>query len=153
LVDKHFHLFFCATLFLALIIRVLALLSLKNSIYFDYLLWDERIYHRWAMQIVDGTFLSTSVYEMPPLPAYLIALIYRVFSPSILYIRFLYIIFGVCTCHLVYLIAKEMADRKKGKYGTSVARLVFHYLFLVNTFETVEVVTSNWRAVSARVRP
>ena len=126
---KQTYLLLSAILLLALILRIVALLSLKESIYFDYLLWDERLYHNWAMKIAKGTFHSSSVYEMAPLPAYLMAFIYRIFSPDILYIRILHIIFGVLTCFLIYLIGKEMADRTVGLIACLIACLYKPFIF------------------------
>ena len=112
--DRYPHQLLSAILFLALILRVLALLSLKESIYFDFLLWDERLYHSWAVKIANGTFQSSSVYEMAPLPAYFMAFIYKLFSPNVIYIRIVNIVFGVLTCYLIYLIGKEMTNRITG---------------------------------------
>jgi dolichyl-phosphate-mannose--protein O-mannosyl transferase len=127
--NKNPHVILIAILSLALILRVLALLSLKGSIYFDFLLWDERVYHNWAARLADGTFDSSSVYEMAPLPAYFMALIYRLFSPDILYIRITNIIFGVLTCWLVYLIAKELSNRTIGLIAGLVAALYKPFIF------------------------
>jgi tetratricopeptide (TPR) repeat protein len=129
LLDKYFYLFLSATVLLALALRIAALLSLKESIYFDFLLWDERVYHTWAKKIADGTFQSSSVYEMAPLPAYLMALIYKTFSPDVLYIRIANIFFGVLTCYLVYLIGKEMANRTVGLFACLVACLYKPFIF------------------------
>ncbi|HUU41513.1 MAG TPA: hypothetical protein VMW42_11280, partial [Desulfatiglandales bacterium] len=49
--ERYFYLAISSILFLALILRIVALLYLKKSIYFDFLLWDERFYHTWAMKI------------------------------------------------------------------------------------------------------
>ena len=116
-------------LILSLIVRILALLSLKDSIYFDFLLWDERVYHAWATKIANGTYQSTSIYEFSPLPAYLMALIYKIFSPDILYIRFLNIILGVFACYLAYLIGKEMANRTIGLCACLIAALYKPFIF------------------------
>ena len=35
----------------ALLLRILALLSLSNTPYFGFLLLDERVYHDWAVKI------------------------------------------------------------------------------------------------------
>jgi tetratricopeptide (TPR) repeat protein len=121
--EKYHHVILIAILSLALILRILALLSLKGSIYFDFLLWDERLYHTWASNLARGTFESSSVYEMAPLPAYFMALIYRIFSPDIIYIRLTNIIFGVLTCWLVYLITRELSNRKIGLVACLVAAL------------------------------
>ncbi|NVL90015.1 MAG: tetratricopeptide repeat protein [Desulfobacterales bacterium] len=127
--DRYSYLLLSAILFLALILRITALLDLSNSLYFDFLLWDERVYHTWAAKIANGTYQSSSVYEMAPFPAYLMAFIYKIFSPDILYIRILNIFFGVLTCYLVYLIGKEMANRKIGLFACLVACLYKPFIF------------------------
>jgi len=53
-----------------LALRVIALASMNGSLYGDFLLWDERIYHQWAQKIADGSYASKSVYEFSPLTAY-----------------------------------------------------------------------------------
>ncbi len=127
--DRNSHLFLIGILLLALILRVLALLSLKGSIYFDFLLWDERLYHAWASNLARGTFASSSVYEMAPLPAYFMALIYKLFSPDVIYIRIVNIIFGVLTCWLVFLIARELSNRKIGLIACLVAAIYEPFIF------------------------
>ncbi|RLB26881.1 MAG: hypothetical protein DRG87_12410 [Deltaproteobacteria bacterium] len=129
LTDERPCLFSAAVAFLALILRAMALLSLKDSIYFDFLLWDERVYHTWAMKIADGTYQSTSIYEFAPLPAYLMAFIYTLFSPDILYIRVLNIILGTLTCYLAYLIGKEVANRAIGLVACLIAALYKPFIF------------------------
>ncbi|KUG22224.1 hypothetical protein ASZ90_007956 [hydrocarbon metagenome] len=95
-----------------LVIRIFALMNLDTTIYTDFLLWDERIYHNWAKAIAEGTFQSKSVYEFAPLPAYIMAAVYRIFSPDVFYIRILNIVFGTLTCFVVYLTGKELAGRR-----------------------------------------
>jgi len=129
LINRYPNQLLSAILFFALILRVMALLSLKESIYFDFLLWDERLYHAWATELAKGTFQSSSVYEMAPLPAYFMALIYRLFSPDIIYIRIANIILGVFTCHLVYLIGKELANKTAGLLACLIAALYKPFIF------------------------
>ncbi|MFC1867054.1 glycosyltransferase family 39 protein [Thermodesulfobacteriota bacterium] len=128
-IDSYSYQLLIAILSLALVLRLLALLSLKESIYFDFLLWDERLYHSWAEKIANGTFQSSSVYEMAPLPAYFMAFIYRLFSPDIIYIRIVNIILGVLTCYLIYLIGKELANRSIGLLACLLACLYKPFIF------------------------
>lgn len=121
--DKYPYQILSAILLLALILRVLALLNLKESIYFDFLLWDERVYHTLALKILNGTHSSLSVYTC------IMALIYKVFSPDILYVRILNIILGVLTCYLVYLIGKEIANRTTGLIACLIACLYKPFIF------------------------
>ena len=128
-IDQYCHIILIAILSLALILRIMALLSLKGSLYFDFLMYDENLYHTWAASLANGTFESSSVYEMAPLPAYFMALIYRLFSPDVLYIRITNIIFGVLNCWLVYLIAKELSNRTIGLIACLVAALYKPFIF------------------------
>lgn len=127
--DRYFYLLVSGVLFLALILRIAALLYLKKSVYSDFLLWDEKVYHTWASRISNGTYKSLSVYEFAPLPAYVMALVYKIFSTDILCIRILNIIFGVLTCSLVYLIGKEMANRITGLFACLIASLYKPFIF------------------------
>ena len=99
---------------LGFFVRVVALQSLKETPYFDFLLWDERLYHDLAVKIADGTFASKAVYEFPPLPAYLTALLYRLFSPDVIYVRYMNILFGAGTCAVVYGIGTRIGGTGAG---------------------------------------
>ena len=127
--DRYAMQVLAAILLLALLVRVAALLSLSNSIYYDSLSGDERVYHEWAKNIANGTFQSSSTYEMAPIPAYLLALVYRIFSPDILYFRIMNTIFGVLTCWLIYLIGKELMNRRAGLAACLIACLYKPFIF------------------------
>jgi 4-amino-4-deoxy-L-arabinose transferase-like glycosyltransferase len=93
------------------------------------LLWDERLYHVWASKIANGTYDSRVVFEFAPLPAYVMAAIYKIFSPDPLYVRILNIFLGVLTCWVVYLIGKEMAGKRTGLWVCLVAALYEPFIF------------------------
>ena len=116
-------------LFAGLVLRIFALLDLKNSIYFDFMLWDERVYHEWAKDIAAGTFQSRMVYEFAPVPAYFMALIYWMFSPDIVYIRYANIVLGVLTCFLVFRIGRRMGGRTVGLGAALIASLYEPFIF------------------------
>jgi len=107
----------------ALVVRILALLSIGQTIYYDFLLWDERIYHDWAVSLADGTYQSDSVYEISPLPAYLFALLYRIFGPHHLAVRIMNLLLGTLSCLVIYLAGKEMFDRRTGLFSAGIAAL------------------------------
>jgi 4-amino-4-deoxy-L-arabinose transferase-like glycosyltransferase len=127
--DRHHYLLVSAVLLLALVLRIAALFSLKGSIYFDFPVIDESVYHQWASQIAAGTYKSSSVYEFSPLPAYIAAVIYKIFSPDILYIRIMNIILGVFSCLFVYLIGKELVNRNIGLVAALIACLYEPFIF------------------------
>lgn len=116
-------------LFLAFVLRSLALIALKKSIYFDFLLWDERVYQTWATQIANGIYTPSAVYEFAPLPAYLLACIYWILSPDVIYFRIFNILVGVGACYFVYLIGSEMGNRVTGIVACLTAALYKPFIF------------------------
>ncbi|MBI9082535.1 MAG: glycosyltransferase family 39 protein [Desulfobacterales bacterium] len=118
-----------AVLTAALALRVAAFFSLKQSIYFDTLLIDEKIYHNWAVRIADGTFAANGVYEMAPLPAYLWAFIYRVLSPDPVHIRWLNILLGTAVCYFIYRIGKTLGGVGVGIGAALLAALYQPFVF------------------------
>lgn len=136
--DAGFRLLFWSILLAALLVRIAVLLALKNSIYFDFLLWDEHYYHDWAVGIANGTFHSASVYEYAPLPAYVAALLYRIFSPNVLYVRFLNIFFNVSSCVVIYFIARQLMNRRWAIVALAMAALTREFVF----FSVVPLKTS-----------
>jgi len=113
----------------AFLVRWVALLSLKDSLYFDFMLWDERIYHLWATEIAEGTYNPTRVYSFAPLPAYVMAWVYKLFSPDVYYIRVLNIIFGCLTCLVAYFIGRELKDERTGLLACMVSALYKPFIF------------------------
>ena len=118
-----------AVLLVAAFVRVSALLSMKNTIYFDYLLWDEQIFHAMAQKIANGSYHSKSVYEFSPLPIYLMAFLYKIFSPDILVIRILHMILGVLTCLNIYLTGKLLCNNSVGLLAALIAALYKPFIF------------------------
>lgn len=121
--DRQFHVLISSAILLALILRTAALLSLEKSPYFGFLLLDEAVYHGWALKLAAGTYHASSVYEFSPLPAYVMALVYKLFSADVFYVRILNIGLGVHTCYLIYLIGEELSNRLTGLIACFTAAL------------------------------
>jgi len=129
LLQTHSRFVLPALLLCAGIVRVAALLALKKSVYYDFLLWDERLYHTWAQRIANGSFSTSSVYEFSPLPAYLMACIYKLFSPDVVYVRVCNILPGMTTCYCISAITKKTAGRTAGLAACLVACFYKPFIF------------------------
>lgn len=127
--ERHSALWLCLVLLLALILRIIALLNFSQSIYSDFLLWDERLYQAWAEGLAKGEPIPRAVSAFAPLPAYVMAFLYRVFSPDPLYVRLLNILLGVLTCLLLYLTGKEMAGKPTGLISALVGAVLKPFIF------------------------
>jgi 4-amino-4-deoxy-L-arabinose transferase-like glycosyltransferase len=128
LFERHARPFLAAILLLALGLRVAGLMDLSRSVYIDYLLWDERIYHDLALRILNGTY-GTAVDEFAPLFAYLMAAVYGIFSPDIFAIRLLNIFVGVLVCWAVYGIGTRLGGRTIGLAACLAAALYKPLIF------------------------
>lgn len=118
-----------AILFLALILRIAALKDFTASIYSNMPIMDENFYHIWASKIADGTFSSEATYRSAPLPAYLMAVIYKIFSADISYIRNFHMILGVLSCWLIYEIGRRLGDRITGLSACFIAAVYGPFIF------------------------
>jgi 4-amino-4-deoxy-L-arabinose transferase-like glycosyltransferase len=124
---NHTGLMITAICLIALTLRLLALWSLKNSLYADVLLWDERSYHDMAVKLVKQSF-HPSV-RILFIYAYGIAFIYKLFGINILYIRVLNVFCGMGTCFLLCLIGKELLNRKIGLLAGLAAAMYTPFIF------------------------
>ena len=128
--EKHATLLVCATVLVALLLRVVALRQLVNTDYASFMMPDERVYHHWAKSMANGTFESHSVYEAAPLYAYVMAGIYRALGPHPLLMRILNVILGTATCVMLYLAVREVAARRMTAVAAAVLSAFYGPLIL-----------------------
>lgn len=95
----------------ALILRFWALGEISESVYATSLLPDERYYHDWAVAILNGK-PPEKAFEYAPLPAYLMALIYKVLSVDINHIRTANVLINTLGCLVVYSITLLLVNQR-----------------------------------------
>jgi tetratricopeptide (TPR) repeat protein len=88
-------------------LRFITLEELSETIYYTSLLPDEQYYHDWALSLLKGE-KATQLFEYAPLPAYVMAMVYKVFSVDINLIRVLNIVLNMSGCLLIYLITRRL---------------------------------------------
>lgn len=79
---------------LALIIRLVHFLAMRDTLLFQALICDCSQYDRWAQRIAGGEWIGTEVFYQTPLYPYLLAVIYRICGHSIWAVRFVQAVFG-----------------------------------------------------------
>jgi 4-amino-4-deoxy-L-arabinose transferase-like glycosyltransferase len=112
-----------AILIAAAVLRILAFLSIKQTVYFDYLLWDERLYHDLAVEMLKESRGSASLF------ASIVAVLYRVFSANAVIIRAMNLAAGVLTCYLVYLLGTALGSRRSGLAACLLSSLYGPFIF------------------------
>ena len=104
----------------ALLLRVIYTLEIRYTPFFQTLGLDAKYYDRWAREIAGGT-ASREAFFMTPLYPYFLAAIYRLFGRDLLLIRMIQAGLGSLSAVLVYLLGKEIFDRKVGLLAGFVA--------------------------------
>jgi len=96
----------------ALLIRLAYILEIRNNPTFYNLILDCLSYDQWARTIAAGSLLRGEVFYQDPLYPYFLALLYKVFGHHLLFIRMIQAVVGSATCVLIYLLGREVFDRK-----------------------------------------
>lgn len=122
-IRRHPTLVLWGLLITALLIRLFALLSLRDTIYFDQLLYDEQLYHDWALAFLDQGAAAIHRYDQAPLPALMLAGLYGLLGSEPLFFRVLNIFFGTVTCYLIYRIGRRLGGQDVGLMACAIAAI------------------------------
>ena len=99
---------------LALCARLLHVLVIKESPFFDNLLVDSVDYDARATAILHGSWPEEGAFYQPPLYPLFLALIYRVLGHDFLAVRVVQAVLGSVSAALVYLIGRRCAGKAAG---------------------------------------
>lgn len=98
----------------ALVIRVIYVLQLRDSPLFSHPILDSEVHDGWARSIVAGRDVFTGAYFKAPLYPWFLATIYKLAGPGYLVPRLVQAVMGSLSCGLVYLVGREAFGRATG---------------------------------------
>ena len=102
-------------LLLALSIRFIYLLQIKDNPFFYYPDGDSLSFDTQAKEIANGNWDGgENVWFQGPLYPYFLAIIYALFGHHLIIVYILQIILGVLNCFIIYLITKKLFNIKSG---------------------------------------
>ncbi|HID09829.1 MAG TPA: tetratricopeptide repeat protein [Candidatus Latescibacteria bacterium] len=114
----------------ALTLRVIYLLQLRESPFFDVPIVDERTYLEQAQNIASGELLGgDKPFWQPPLYPYFLALLYRLFGRNFLFLRGSSLVLGALSCGLVFMIGTRAFGRSAGILAGLMAAAYGPFLF------------------------
>lgn len=99
---------------LAFVIRLIYLLHVQSSPYFDSPELDAAMHDRWAQEIAGGDFWGDEAFFRAPLYYYFLALIYYVFGHNYFIPRFIQIILGAFAAWLTYRLGRRIFGERVG---------------------------------------
>ena len=102
---------------------------------------DEAFYNNWALSIAGGEWLGKGLFNGLPLYPYLLGIIFKIFKHDLFIVRLVEIIIGSLGCVLLYLIVKEIFNKRVGVIAAIIAAFYAPFIFysgiLVPTVFTV----------------
>ncbi len=99
---------------LAFILRLVYILEIRASPFFENLVIDCARYWDWAGKIAAGDWAGKAVFYQSPLYAYFLAVIQRFLGADLLAVRLLQALIGSVSCVLIMLIARMLWGRRTG---------------------------------------
>lgn len=114
----------------ALLLRLLYLATILDNPYFLHPITDEAMYDIWAQALVAGEpFLDAYPYYDSPLPAYFLAIVYRLFGHSYLAVRLVQVLLGTLNVLILYRIAQRLFDPATAKVAGILAATYLPFLY------------------------
>lgn len=114
----------------ALLLRLLYLATILDNPYFLHPITDETMYDIWAQALVAGEpFLDAYPYYDSPLPAYFLAIVYRLFGHSYLAVRLVQVLLGTLNVLILYRIAQRLFDPATAKVAGILAATYLPFLY------------------------
>ena len=96
----------------AFTVRLIYILEISRSPFFDVLIGDARRYDAWASQIAAGDWLGGEVFYQAPLYPYVIGVIYSVAGRSLMTVRVVQAALGAASCVLLALAARRLFSER-----------------------------------------
>ena len=112
----------------ALLLRVVYVLQVRDTPFFQTLGLDARFYDRTAWSLLTGESVE-GAYFMSPLYSWFLAGLYRLFGRDLLFVRLAQSIIGAGTAVLTYLLAKRVFDRRVAALAGLIAATYGAFIF------------------------
>jgi len=123
---------------LALLVRIVYLIEVKDSPILTHPGLDMQAYDLWAQRIAQGEWLGKKVFYQSPLYPYLLALFYVIFGRKLFVIYFIQLFLGALDCLLIYGIGKRAFNERVGMIAGLVSALyapfIFYQALLLKTY-------------------
>ena len=123
---------------LALILRLVYLLEVRDSPILTHPGLDLQAYDLWAQRIAQGDWLGDKVFYQSPLYPYFLGTFYALFARRLFLIYLIQVLLGAIDCLLLYRIGRNVFSGRvgliSGFLGAVYGPLIFYQALLIKTF-------------------
>ena len=120
--------------FIAFLTRLIYIIQIRPTIFFNNFILDEAFYNKWAMSIAGGQWLGAGLFDALPLYPYILGILFKIFGYDLFIARLAQIIIGSASCVLLYLLGKEIFNRRAGIAAGLIAALSAPFIFYSGIF-------------------
>ncbi len=119
----------------ALILRLLYIFEIQNAYFMHYFTGDQKIYRDWALQIANnGNWTKNTPFFMAPAYPYFLAVIYKIFGDSNVFILFIQAILNIFSIIFVYLTARKLHSNHVGYIAAFIGAFYTNYIIFSGSF-------------------
>ena len=135
-----------AVLVLAALFRIVHVMALAATPFFNNLGLDGLVYDEWAQRIAAGDWMGSRIFYQDPLYPYLLGALYALFGRSLMLVYLVQVAFGVGTCWLTALLGRRIfgvaAGNLAGLLGALFAPSIFYEVQVDKTFLSLFLVAA-----------
>ncbi len=119
---------------IAFLIRLIYIIQIKSTIFYNNFMLDEAFYNKWALSIAGGEWLGEGIFDALPLYPYILGLIFNLFGYNLFIARLVEVIISSFSCVLLYLLAKEIFNKRAGIAAALIGLLYAPFIFYSGIF-------------------
>ena len=127
--DKKEKIILIIILLLALVVRTVHWLDVREDPFFAQLVMDSEEYDRWAIEIAEGNWLGSEVFFQAPLYPYFLAVVYSLFGHSLDAVYLIQIVICLLGIYALYRAGIKLAGEKVGLAAAALSAFYGVYLF------------------------
>ena len=113
----------------ALAVRLIYIFALKHTLFWDAMMVDADLYDRWGLRIASGDWIGKRIFYDPPLYAYFLGIIYKLFGHSYMAVRIIQALIGSIHCVIIFYLVTLILDRRAGLLAGLIAALYMPLIF------------------------
>ena len=127
--------------FIAFLPRLIYIIQIKSTIFYNNFMLDEAFYSDWALSIAGGRWLGEGLFNGLPLYPYTLGIVFKIFGYNLFMARLIEVTIASLSCVFLYFIAKDIFNKRVGIIAAIIAALYAPFIFysgiLVPTVFTV----------------
>jgi 4-amino-4-deoxy-L-arabinose transferase-like glycosyltransferase len=120
---------------LALLVRILYVVSIRHAFFFDHLVTEPAFYDSWARAIVAGDAPVHLPFDEAPGFAYFVALIYAIAGHSLLAVAIVQAVLGALACAAIAAVAQRSGGTLAGWLAGAIAALFGPFIYFTGQLE------------------